>query len=72
MWIRLTRRLADYIDGVDLSRRSVGDLLDLPERDAEMLVAEGCALALEREPQKHVGSRAAANGSSRRNKRRRA
>jgi hypothetical protein len=52
MWIRLTRRLADYIDGVDLSRRSVGDLLDLPERDAEMLVAEGCALALEREPQK--------------------
>jgi hypothetical protein len=71
MWIRLTRRLADYIDGVDLSRRSVGDLLDLPDRDAEMLVAEGWALALEREPQKYIDSRAAANGSSRRNKRRR-
>jgi len=71
MRVRLTRRLADYIDGVDLSRRSVGDLLDLPEHDAAMLVAEGWALALERKPQKHDGIRAdAANRSSRRNNRR--
>jgi hypothetical protein len=72
MRVRLTRRLANYIDGVDLSRRSVGDVLDLPEHDAEMLVAEGWALALEREPQKRDRIRAnAANVSSRRNQRRR-
>lgn len=43
MRIRLTRKLADCLDGVDLSHYSVGDVLDLPRRDAHLLLAEGWA-----------------------------
>ncbi len=43
MQVRLTRKLAQVIDGVDLSRRRVGDLLDLPQHDADLLLAEGWA-----------------------------
>ncbi len=43
MQIRLTHKFADAIDGVDLSRRSVGDLIDLPQHDADLLIAEGWA-----------------------------
>jgi hypothetical protein len=43
MQVRLTRKLAETIDGVDLSRRVVGDVLDLPQREAQMLLAEGWA-----------------------------
>ena len=43
MRVRLTRKLAEAIDGIDLSRRRVGDLVELPQHDAEMLVAEGWA-----------------------------
>src|SRR5229473_7407748 len=43
MQIRLTHKFAEAIDGVDLSRRSVGDLIDLPEHDADLLIAEGWA-----------------------------
>ena len=32
------------LNGVDISRQSVGDVLDLPRRDAELLLAEGWAL----------------------------
>jgi len=45
MRIRLTRKLAEVIDGIDVSRRRVGDLMDLSQHDAEMLVAEGWATA---------------------------
>jgi hypothetical protein len=43
MRIRLTRKLAELLNGVDLSRRRVGDVFDLPLRDAQVLVAEGWA-----------------------------
>ena len=43
MLIRLTRKLADCLDGVDVSHYLVGDVLDLPRREAHMLVAEGWA-----------------------------
>jgi hypothetical protein len=43
MQIRLTRKLANAIDGIDVSRRHVGDLINLPEHDAAMLIAEGWA-----------------------------
>ena len=46
--VRLTRKYADAIDGVDLSRNQVGDLLDLSARDAQMLIAEGWAAPCER------------------------
>jgi hypothetical protein len=46
--VRLTRKYAEAIDGVDLSRNQVGDLLDLSPRDAQMLIAEGWAAPSER------------------------
>jgi len=39
----LTRKLADCLDGVDVSHYSVGDVLDLPRQEAELLVAEAWA-----------------------------
>jgi hypothetical protein len=44
MRIRLTRKLSQLLNGVDISRQSVGDVIDLPRRDAELLLAEGWAL----------------------------
>ena len=41
--VRLTRKYADVIDGVDLSHAHVGDRLDLSPHDAEVLIAEGWA-----------------------------
>jgi hypothetical protein len=43
MRIRLTRKLAELLNGVDLSRHRVGDVLDLPMREAQVLMAEGWA-----------------------------
>ena len=31
------------MDGIDLSRRRVGDLIELSQRDAKILIAEGWA-----------------------------
>jgi hypothetical protein len=47
MRVRLTRKLADCLDGVDLSHFSVGDVLDLPRREANLLIVEGWALPSE-------------------------
>jgi hypothetical protein len=41
--VRLTRKLAEMIDGVDLSGRRVGDVLDITRTDADLLIAEGWA-----------------------------
>lgn len=43
MKIRLTRKLAECINGIDLSHREVGDVFDVAERSAELLIAEGWA-----------------------------
>lgn len=43
MKIRLTRKLSNLLDGIDLSRYQQGDTLDLSAREADMLVAEGWA-----------------------------
>lgn len=40
MRVRLTKKLAERIDGVDLSRWRVGQVLDLPLEDARLLLAE--------------------------------
>src|SRR5262245_39822352 len=45
MMVRLTRKLADCIDGVDLSRRRVGDVFNVSRRAAQLLMAEGWAEA---------------------------
>jgi hypothetical protein len=43
MRVRLTRTLADELDGIDLTRHRTGDVVDLPDRDAQLLLAEGWA-----------------------------
>jgi hypothetical protein len=43
MKIRLTRKLADLINGIDLSKAREGETLDLSEREARLLMAEGWA-----------------------------
>jgi hypothetical protein len=43
MRIRLTRKLAECLNGIDLSHYSVGDTLTVPRREAELLIAEGWA-----------------------------
>ena len=40
MKVRLTRKHADRIDGIDLREHQPGDLLDLPTGDARVLIAE--------------------------------
>lgn len=41
--VRLTRKYANVLDGVNLSGHDVGDRLTLPSRDAQLLIAEGWA-----------------------------
>jgi hypothetical protein len=41
--IRLIRKLADQLDGIDVSARVEGEVFALPDADAQMLVAEGWA-----------------------------
>ena len=43
MKVRLIRKFADLIDGIDLSRAKAGETLDLPAHDANLLIAEGWA-----------------------------
>jgi hypothetical protein len=45
MRVVLVRKLADWIDGIDLSGFHVGDVLEVPRTAARLLVAEGWALA---------------------------
>jgi hypothetical protein len=42
--VRLTHKYAQAIDGVDLSHVDVGDRLELPSRDAALLIVEGWAV----------------------------
>src|SRR5882762_2982844 len=44
MRIRLTRRWAPVIDGVNLLAHNVGDVFDVTRREAELLIAEEWAV----------------------------
>ena len=48
--VRLTRKLADRLDGVDLSNRSVGDVFEMPASEARLLLAERWAVPIEPGP----------------------
>jgi len=48
MKVRLTRKLAECIDGVDLGASRVGDVLELPDLEARLLIAEEWAIDRER------------------------
>jgi hypothetical protein len=41
--VRLTRKLAQIINGVDLSKARAGEELELSTRDAQVLIDEGWA-----------------------------
>ena len=56
MLIRLTRKLAECVDGVDLSRSREGDVLDLSSREGELLIAEGWAETCDAARTQPVGS----------------
>ena len=43
MQIRLTRKLANVLDGVDVTAYEIGDVLEVTSREAELLIAEGWA-----------------------------
>jgi hypothetical protein len=43
MKVRLRRKLADFLDGVDVSHVREGDIIDLSEREAALLILEGWA-----------------------------
>jgi hypothetical protein len=44
MKVVLTRKLADWMDGIDVADCEVGDALDLPAAEARLLVAERWAI----------------------------
>ena len=44
--VRLTRKFAEAIDGIDLSRANAGEEILVSSRDAEVLIAEGWAAPL--------------------------
>jgi hypothetical protein len=49
MKVRLVVKLAQMLDGVDLSNYETGDVLDLPGRKGRLLIAEGWAVAERRD-----------------------
>jgi hypothetical protein len=54
--VQLVRKLADVIDGVDLSGYSVGDTIALSPNEARLLIAEHWAVSAERRtPQQRAG-----------------
>ena len=45
MQIQLVRKLANHLDGIDVTACNQGDVIDLPRREAELLIAERWAVA---------------------------
>jgi hypothetical protein len=70
MLVRLVRKLADNLDGIDVSAQHEGDVLDLPPRRAALLIAEHWAVPVrsrERRAASTVNERSlAADGPKRR------
>jgi len=44
--VRINRKFADFLDGVDLTRIGTGEEVELPAREAMILIAEGWASAV--------------------------
>jgi hypothetical protein len=58
--VRLTRKLAERIDGVDLSDRRVGETIDVLPAEARLLLAEQWAELAEPQPSEDAGASATA------------
>ena len=50
MNVKLTRKLSAAIDGIDLSQHWVGDVINLPDTEALILIAEGWAVCVDEAP----------------------
>lgn len=46
MQVRLTHKLANTLDGIDVSACRVGDVIDLPDQEAAVLIKENWAEAV--------------------------
>lgn len=57
MKVRLTKKLAHMIDGIDLGEHTVGETLDLPPRHASLLLAEEWAA-----PERRLRTESITNG----------
>lgn len=55
--VRLTRKLADAIDGVDLSDHAVGETFRVAVDDARLLVAEEWAVPVEQRTHRSASHR---------------
>ena len=49
MRVRIVRKLADRVDGVDLTHHDVGEVIELPEMDGRLVIAERWAEFARRE-----------------------
>ena len=72
VFVRLVRKYAEMIDGVNLKHTSVGDQLELTRREANILIAEGWAVHAEERRVRALPQRSLAadrsQGSDRRQK----
>jgi len=50
MQVRLVRKVAERLDGIDVSEAHVGDVIDVSEDDARILIAEGWATPYDPNP----------------------
>jgi hypothetical protein len=66
--VHLLRKYAESIDGVNLEKAVVGDRLELPPRDANILIAEGWAVRADDERLSRLLPRALAADNSRRSR----
>jgi hypothetical protein len=57
MRVRLIRKFAERLDGIDLSRCAVGDELNLSLRKTRLIVAERWGIVLMERRHKAAGSR---------------
>jgi hypothetical protein len=65
MEVCLVRKLADCLDGVDVAPYTVGDIIDLPDRQARLLILEGWAVCNRRQELKPPPARERRRISSR-------
>lgn len=64
VFVRLVRKYAQMIDGVNLEHTSVGDQLELTQREANILIAEGWAVHAEERRGRTLPQRSLAADSS--------
>lgn len=57
--VRLTRKLAASLNGFNLTQIGIGDVLELPDQTANMLITEGWAEPLMKKPKDRVNDEVA-------------